>query len=42
MLQADAIRSASAGNAFNVPYATTKAGLVGCARSLRAELEGRP
>ena len=30
------------GNAFNVPYATTKAGLVGCARSLRAELEGTP
>jgi short-subunit dehydrogenase len=28
------------GNAFNVPYATTKAGLLGCARSLRAELEG--
>lgn len=31
-----------AGNAFNIPYATTKAGLVGCARSLRAELEGTP
>jgi short-subunit dehydrogenase len=30
------------GNAFNVPYATTKAGLVGCARSLRAELKGTP
>ncbi len=30
------------GNAFNVPYATSKAGLVGCARSLRAELEGTP
>jgi short-subunit dehydrogenase len=30
------------GNAFNVPYATTKAGLLGCARSLRAELEGTP
>ncbi len=30
------------GNAFNIPYATTKAGLVGCARSLRAELEGTP
>ena len=30
------------GNAFNVPYATTKAGLVGCTRSLRAELEGTP
>jgi short-subunit dehydrogenase len=31
-----------AGNAFNVPYATTKAGLVSCAQSLRAELEGTP
>ena len=31
-----------AGNAFNVPYGTTKAGLVGCTRSLRAELEGTP
>jgi short-subunit dehydrogenase len=30
------------GNAFNVPYATTKAGLLGCARSLRAELEDTP
>lgn len=30
------------GNAFNVPYATTKAGLLGCARSLRAELDGTP
>jgi NAD(P)-dependent dehydrogenase (short-subunit alcohol dehydrogenase family) len=30
------------GNALNVPHATTKAGLVGCARSLRAELEGTP
>jgi short-subunit dehydrogenase len=30
------------GNAFNIPYATTKAGLVGCARSLRAELDGTP
>jgi short-subunit dehydrogenase len=30
------------GNAFNVPYATTKAGLVGCARSLRSELEDTP
>jgi short-subunit dehydrogenase len=30
------------GNAFNIPYATTKAGLIGCARSLRAELEGSP
>jgi short-subunit dehydrogenase len=30
------------GNAYNVPYATTKAGLVGCARSLRAELDGTP
>jgi len=30
------------GNAFNVPYATTKAGLVGCTRSLRAELAGTP
>ena len=30
------------GNAFNVPYATTKAGLIGCTRSLRAELAGTP
>lgn len=30
------------GNAFNVPYATTKAGLVGMARSLRAELTDTP
>ncbi len=30
------------GNAYNVLYATTKAGLVGFARSLRAELVGTP
>jgi short-subunit dehydrogenase len=30
------------GNAYNVVYATTKAGLVGFARSLRAELDGTP
>jgi short-subunit dehydrogenase len=30
------------GNAYNVLYATTKAGLVGFARSLRAELAGGP
>ena len=30
------------GNAYNVLYATTKAGLVGFTRSLRAELDGTP
>ena len=30
------------GNAYNALYATTKAGLVGLTRSLRAELEGTP
>ena len=30
------------GNAYNVLYATTKAGLVGFARSLRAELSASP
>ncbi len=30
------------GNAYNALYATTKAGLVGFTRSLRAELEGTP
>ena len=30
------------GNAYNVPYATTKAGLIGFARSLRAELAEGP
>jgi short-subunit dehydrogenase len=30
------------GNAYNVLYATTKAGLVGFTRSLRAELQGTP